>query len=235
MTEPESKEEEEEEQEEIFHTPLEIMLPRRPTLQIRLTALDQNAPTNDEAPSFFDFEQFWTWLHNVKPLIVPFVLILITPWWMTKFLILPLFLWMALRVLERLLTLIFDTKRGMLRRSGRIAKALTRRAYDLLELLEGIFFWGPLLPWKMWLGLYMLWVIGLVMNLARAEERKILLACHLAMLCVLPVVIWKGIAPWLAWRAAGISLRFLQSLLTRALKVSTAYMVVATAHKIPPF
>lgn len=66
------------------------------------------------------------------------------------------------------------------------------------------------------------------MNLTKSVEGNILLV---RIKCVLLAFMWGASIPWLAWKAAGMSMQLLHLLLTFGPKVSVAVMVMAAAYE----
>lgn len=176
--EQEDGEEEEEEREEYF-TPLEVSPMEPSASQVLPATLGSNGPVNNKTQPLSDCKRVLSRLHNIKPLIIPLVLMLIMPWLVTKYLILPWFIGKALQKFERQAPLILDMIPDVVRRAARTAEALTKSLREPLAPLIGVFIWGLLLPWKMWLGFYMLWAVVRVVKSTWNGERNVLLASHL--------------------------------------------------------
>jgi hypothetical protein len=95
-------------------------------------------------------KKIWACLWKIKPLVIPSILMLVTPWLVSKYLILPWLIGKASSIFRREIAFVTEKMPAGFQRTRRTVTTLAPRVYEVLSPLFVIFVCGLLVPWSIW-------------------------------------------------------------------------------------
>lgn len=168
-----------------------------------------NNPARLQTPSC---ETLCHWLQTIKPLVIPTLLILISPWTLSKYLIVPWMIGRVLRISQKEHGVTVDITPGMPRELWHAAALLVPRSYETAILVLVPLLSGAILPWTVWKMLCVPWMTSRALKLAIRGEGSVSLVACLVTIGVVLVTVWEGTVPWVLWEIVSMLVVLLYAL-----------------------
>jgi hypothetical protein len=201
-----------EEEEDMYIPPATPAL-ETSTRRVRPASPEADLGNDNVINPFTASEQaFYHWLQTVKPLVIPSILMIITPWALSKYIFLPWLIGRVLRILQMEHALTIDQMLGIPRGLWHAIATLAPFIYQGVAPVLVPLTLSVVLPWKVWEVFYVPWMMSRGLKVAMREERTVSLVFSLVMLGILPGVVWKGVVPWALWKIIGMPMLLFYSL-----------------------